>query len=79
MDARIDDYFRQIPCPLGSTDRKSHVAVDSVYVDLNDEQSEIAVLWTEKEVTGRKKTLGGQCGKFEPTIYGDCLKLIGNG
>ena len=70
MDAKIADYFRLQPGPLGSTDRKCPINIETLHKELNADQSEIAPLWTEKEVTRWAKTLGKPCGAFQPAVYG---------
>ena len=48
MDARIDDYYRKNPVPIGSTDRKRAIDIESLFGELNREDSDSSSLWAEK-------------------------------
>ena len=70
MDKLVDDYYNEFPGPLGSTDRKCAINIDSLFVDLNAPDSKIASLWTEKEIADWTKSLGAPSSSFTPSLDG---------
>ena len=69
MGRLIDEYYEKKPGPIGSKDRKRPVvAANSLFATLNEESSEIAFLWDEKDVSDWVKTLGGECGACTQSV-----------
>ena len=64
----IDEYYEKNPAPLGSKDRKCPVDVDALFPRLNEENSQMAYLWTENSVSEWVKTLGAECASYTPRV-----------
>ena len=68
LDNRINLYYAQNPGPLGSTDRKCPINLNTAHSKLNEESSELAANWAERSVTSWVGTLGRVSESFTPII-----------
>ena len=50
MDKLVDDYYNEHPGPLGGTDRKCALDIDTLFGEINLPDSELATLRSVKEV-----------------------------
>ena len=73
MDKIVDDYYNEQPGPLGRTDRKRAIDIDSLFKELNATNSELATLRGEKEITNWAKTLGAPSDTFHASLNGSCV------
>ena len=70
MGKKLDDYHKTPPWPLGITDRRCAVDSNSLFNALNEEYSELASLWAEKNTSSWAKTIGATCPQFTPNVKG---------
>ena len=68
FDNLLDSYYAKHQGPLGSTDRKCVIDIESIFEKLNVADSELASSWTEKDMAAWMKTLGSVSPEFAPTM-----------
>ena len=64
----LDAYFAVNKGPIGSTDRKCAVDIDTLFEELNAPGSNLAAQWAERGATSWVKTLGSVCPEFAQTV-----------
>ena len=62
----LDAYYAVHKGPLGSTDRKCAVDIDTLFEQLNAPDSVLAKSWGEKDTMSWVETLGSVCPEFAP-------------
>lgn len=70
MDDLADYYYNKHPGALGSTDRKRPLNIDALFEELNLPDSELATMWSLKEVASWAKAIGAPRNAFQAMLNG---------